>query len=534
MQVSQATWKESTNCFLGGKTKQSISPGKNRTKYHYDNNGNMDCRGVATSACVGGDKITWYSFNKPNRIDYGADYARFVYGPNRQRIKQINNIAGPERTTYYVGPHFQWDLIFDTTTTTGTYRYRSTVFANGRAVYWIQQHVTNDGCSISLGSEAFAIFRDHQENVDRMILDVGSGSDQSYSFDVFGKRRNVTGWTADTNDVLLDTDHMTKRGYTGHEHLDNVQLIHMNGRVQDPIMGRMLSPDPLLGNLMNPQTLNPYSYVENRPATLVDPSGFNSGAPGEEMVITAERYYPDAFVFDEIIGPLYSPSTSMGAFGGGAGSGGAGASGGSAVGNDAVDPPEPLTKKEARRLKGLGKRGKGCRPSDCILIPGRDLAKLLNKANAYLNWANSQGVLPDPTGSISVIDGVAYGDGGGELMALNSLPQEVVDAAAGFGDVLSFGITALIREVMGTNEVVDFSSSAYLSGAAAGVAVHVIGFRTGGELSIGRNWRVAPWGNRTGSRLGRFPHYHRGGPKGPNGERAPGQGIGRHRPWEGF
>ncbi len=66
----------------------------------------------------------------------------------------------------------------------------------------------------------------------------------------------------------------TERGYTGHEHLDKVKLIHMNGRVQDPIVGRMLSPDPVLGDLADPQSLNRYSYVRNNPLGLVDPTGF--------------------------------------------------------------------------------------------------------------------------------------------------------------------------------------------------------------------------------------------------------------------
>ena len=48
----------------------------------------------------------------------------------------------------------------------------------------------------------------------------------------------------------------------------------MNGRLQDPIMGRMLSADPILGDLTNPQTLNRYSYVINNPASLTDPSGY--------------------------------------------------------------------------------------------------------------------------------------------------------------------------------------------------------------------------------------------------------------------
>ncbi|MBP1152572.1 RHS repeat-associated core domain-containing protein [Methylocaldum sp. RMAD-M] len=120
---------------------------------------------------------------------------------------------------------------------------------------------------------------------------------------------------------------------------------------------------------------------------------------------------------------------------------------------------------------------------------------------------------------------------GAESFYLPSLPQDLVDFAAGFGDVLSFGGTYIIREVMDTNSVVDFSSSAYATGAISGVAIHTIGFRTGGELSIGRNFRLAPWGNRTGNRYGELPHYHRRGVD-QSGQTLPGQGIGRHRPWE--
>jgi len=46
------------------------------------------------------------------------------------------------------------------------------------------------------------------------------------------------------------------------------------------------------------------------------------------------------------------------------------------------------------------------------------------------------------------------------------------------------------------------------------------------------NWRIAPFGNRTDHRLGRWPHYHRRRKLGPNGKPPPGKGIGRHRPWE--
>jgi RHS repeat-associated protein len=49
----------------------------------------------------------------------------------------------------------------------------------------------------------------------------------------------------------------------------------------------------------------------------------------------------------------------------------------------------------------------------------------------------------------------------------------------------------------------------------------------GQELRFSKNFRIAPFGNRTGHRFGELPHYHRRYP-------GPGGGIGRHRPWEGW
>jgi RHS repeat-associated protein len=65
----------------------------------------------------------------------------------------------------------------------------------------------------------------------------------------------------------------TRRGFTSHEMLDNVGLIHMNGRVYDPAVGRFLSVDPLIGSMADSQSVNPFAYAGNRPLNGVDPSG---------------------------------------------------------------------------------------------------------------------------------------------------------------------------------------------------------------------------------------------------------------------
>ncbi len=99
------------------------------------------------------------------------------------------------------------------------------------------------------------------------------------SYSAYGARRS-SNWATllPTNSPDYSTiASTTRRGYSSafHELLDNVGLIHLNGRVSDPVLGRFLSPDPIVGpeQLADSQGWNPYSYVGNRPLSEVDPTG---------------------------------------------------------------------------------------------------------------------------------------------------------------------------------------------------------------------------------------------------------------------
>jgi RHS repeat-associated protein len=63
------------------------------------------------------------------------------------------------------------------------------------------------------------------------------------------------------------------RGYTGHEHLQSVGLIHMNGRLYDPKLHRFLQPDNFVQDPFNTQNYNRYGYCWNNPLKFTDPSG---------------------------------------------------------------------------------------------------------------------------------------------------------------------------------------------------------------------------------------------------------------------
>ena len=108
-----------------------------------------------------------------------------------------------------------------------------------------------------------------------LIVDQNGQVLQNQSFDAFGQRRDNLTWLPLTGTALTAFDtSITKRGYTGHEGSDALGLIHMNGRVYEPKLGRFISADPTIDGVTTSQGFNRYSYVHNNPMNVADPSGF--------------------------------------------------------------------------------------------------------------------------------------------------------------------------------------------------------------------------------------------------------------------
>ncbi len=98
---------------------------------------------------------------------------------------------------------------------------------------------------------------------------------EDMSFDAWGERREGDDWTPMTTIELMNFDSSTTtKGFTGHEMLDEVGLIHMNGRIYDPRLGRFMQADPFIQASGNTQSYNRYSYVMNNPLKYTDPSGY--------------------------------------------------------------------------------------------------------------------------------------------------------------------------------------------------------------------------------------------------------------------
>ena len=76
---------------------------------------------------------------------------------------------------------------------------------------------------------------------------------------------------------------LTDQGFTGHKENRDIGLIYMNARFYVPNTNRWLSPDSIVPDPTNPQSFNRYSYVENRPLNLHDPSGHAARYYDEEL-----------------------------------------------------------------------------------------------------------------------------------------------------------------------------------------------------------------------------------------------------------
>jgi RHS repeat-associated protein len=148
------------------------------------------------------------------------------------------------------------------------------VSARGRVVAQVNRVTTNT---------VQYLHRDHEQSVVEVTSAAGAIV-QSLAYDAWGLRRGPANW-APLGSPFGGTQ-PTERGYTGHEHLDTVELVHMNGRVQDPKLGLFISADPFVQAPYHSQSHNRYAYVWNNPVSMVDPSGFQADCdpPAEKCI----------------------------------------------------------------------------------------------------------------------------------------------------------------------------------------------------------------------------------------------------------
>ena len=269
----------------------------------YDGNGNIQSYIRPTQAqsnnAPGADgallQLSGYTaFNLPTSITKSLGgtikaSAEFGYDAGYQRIRQIKRAGATQTGTFvddilYVVPggfevhrNATGQIIKSIATVSGSDGVVATVTTSFDAVTGIPltQHPTaQNGFDVSSNNSGVntvtkLILKDH---LGSMVAEITLGGTPQaptvrvntlsiHGFGPWGNARNG-----------LNGD---QRGFTGHEHLAELGIIHMNGRLYDPVLGRFLQADPIIQAPHNAQSHNRYAYVLNNPLSFTDPSGFS-------------------------------------------------------------------------------------------------------------------------------------------------------------------------------------------------------------------------------------------------------------------
>jgi RHS repeat-associated protein len=239
--------------------------------FQYDNRGNLRVGDGLT--------MTYNAMDKPlTIIGIGAETG-FIYGSDGMRAKQTRSVSGVNTSTYYVDKYYEVD-------SDGSWR----AYLDDIAVLSYtpaRQHLLHFTLRDRLGSGTTMADQNGVVISRRYFDPFGKTTTQSPSASLLENIRRMT-YDLDIAKMQdLDVTNKNRRGFTDHEHLNEQQLIHMNGRVYDYNLGRFMSVDPLIQAPTSTQSVNPYSYIMNNPLAGTDPTGYEGEVA--ETVEVAEK-----------------------------------------------------------------------------------------------------------------------------------------------------------------------------------------------------------------------------------------------------
>lgn len=190
--------------------------------------------------------------NMRQRVSYGGNFStdgdgKFTkfYSEDGSFEVVKNNVTGKEKHILYIG---------------GT-PYESNI------IYLKNYDETN-------GSYKF-LHKDYLGSILAVSDEAGNKLEQRH-FDAWGNFTHLqigNGAIITDKNIIDATSLLVERGYTSHEHFAEVGIIHMNGRLYDPLLRRFLNADENIQAPFNTQNYNRYGYVANNPLMYFDPSG---------------------------------------------------------------------------------------------------------------------------------------------------------------------------------------------------------------------------------------------------------------------
>lgn len=226
-------------------------------RFAYDPNGNLVQRD--------GRAVLWWSSNLPRSIVTATGRSDFWYAPDGARWKQVTVEGETAETTIYLGGLLEKVVRGGKT----TWRHRIPTPTGVAGVHL--RHA--DGRA----PESLVLLRDPLGSVVGLV-NLASGSQvASLGYDPWGRRVGLDGAPL-SGQHLATVRAITPVGFGGHEQLDAAGLLHLNGRVYEPGLGRFLSADPVVNDPYDPRELQRYGYAWGNPLAVTDPAGLEEVA----------------------------------------------------------------------------------------------------------------------------------------------------------------------------------------------------------------------------------------------------------------
>jgi RHS repeat-associated protein len=202
--------------------------------------------------------VSYTSFESVSTISENPYYASFTYSSDNERAKMVVQSGG---TTIFTRWYPTSSYLKETAgSVTKEYTY-----IGGDAYSAPVVAVTENG-----STSYYYLLRDYLGNLTH-VVNTSNSLVAEYSYDAWGRMRNPSTWVnyGPGSEPTL----FTGRGFTGHEHLPWFNIINMNGRLYDPLLGIFLSPDNFVQSPDFTQNFNRYAYCLNNPLKYTDPSG---------------------------------------------------------------------------------------------------------------------------------------------------------------------------------------------------------------------------------------------------------------------
>ncbi|MBL7663002.1 VCBS repeat-containing protein [bacterium] len=219
--------------------------------FSYDAAGNMNTGN--------GRNYAWDSRDLPLGAFDGTSDLRFRFNAFEEK-SMSSDALNPSYKTIHIG-----ELQEETVT--------SETFGRDRYIYLGNLPIaTHSEVSSTTGTKAITVNYLHHDNIGSITAksNLAGNLAQTFTYKPFGAPGQAN-------------NQPNRKGFTGHRHLGKIGLIDMRARMFDPEIEKFVSSDKLVPDPFNTQSYNQYSYVNNNPLNLIDPTGHFDMPPGDDQ-----------------------------------------------------------------------------------------------------------------------------------------------------------------------------------------------------------------------------------------------------------